>query len=279
MHKNILFNGEILAALEARLTAASSAALYGKGVFTTIAIRGGEPFLWEKHLARLKRDASIVGIDLSNYPERSLRKSIDGIIAANSVNDGRARITLFDDSPGTIWNYQFEGKTGILITTADRRSVSPVFRLTISPFQINSASPLAGVKSGNYLEKLLAIDEAKRRGFDEAVQLNERDEIASACMANLFWSKDGVLHTPPAATGCLAGTTREFVTENIACVETAADPDNLRSADSIFLTSAGLGVTAVSEFDGKNFEMPQHPILSLLPAGIFRHEKNTNPSR
>ena len=279
MHTKILFNGRIAAAPEARLTAVSSAALYGKGVFTTVAIRDGKPFLWEKHLSRLKRDASVVGIDISYHADGSIRKALDRIITENGVSVGRARITLFEDSPGTIWSYQSENKTALLITTADRRSVSRVFRLTFSPFRINSASPLAGVKSCNYLEKTLAIDEAKRRAFDEAVQLNERGEITSACMANLFWLKDGVLYTPPAETGCLAGTTREFVMENLDCVEVVADAGKLKAADSIFLTSAGMGVTAVSEFEGKKLETPLHPILSLLPPDIFRHEKNTNPSR
>jgi branched-subunit amino acid aminotransferase/4-amino-4-deoxychorismate lyase len=114
---------------------------------------------------------------------------------------------------------------------------------------------------------LIAKDEAKSRGFDEAIQLNERGEIASACMANLFWLKRGKLLTPSLKTGCLAGTTREFVLESLDCEEIEAGIDELRNADQIFLTSAGLGVAPVAEFDGQNRDVREHPIINLIPRG------------
>ncbi|MEP6788123.1 MAG: aminotransferase class IV, partial [Acidobacteriota bacterium] len=127
---------------------------------------------------------------------------------------------------------------------------------------------LAGVKSCNYLEKIIALDEAKARGFDEVIQVNERGFITSAVMANVFWLKDGVLHTPSLTTGCLPGTTREFVLENIECREIEATLDELNKADAIFLTSAGLGVTQVAEFGSRKIEKKDHPILDLLPKRI-----------
>jgi branched-subunit amino acid aminotransferase/4-amino-4-deoxychorismate lyase len=138
------------------------------------------------------------------------------------------------------------------------------FRLTISPHHVNSASPLAGVKSCNYLEKQVALDEAKARGFDEAVQLNERGQIASVCMANIFWLKEERLYTPSLKTGCLAGTTREFVMENVECEETEDGPDSLAEAEAIFLTSAGLGIAAAAEFDGRLLPPSDHEIMRLL---------------
>ncbi|MEO6589891.1 MAG: aminotransferase class IV, partial [Pyrinomonadaceae bacterium] len=119
----------------------------------------------------------------------------------------------------------------------------------ISPFLVNSTSPLAGVKSCDYLENIIALEEAEQRGFDEAVRLNERGEIVSACMANIFWRKSGRLFTPLLKTGCLAGTMREFVLENEDGFEIKMSLDSLENADEIFLTSAGLGICKVSEFD------------------------------
>jgi branched-subunit amino acid aminotransferase/4-amino-4-deoxychorismate lyase len=115
--------------------------------------------------------------------------------------------------------------------------------------EYNSAA--GGIKSCNYLEHLMSLDEAKRRGFHEAIRLNERGEVVSACMANLFWTKDGKLFTPSLRTGCLAGTTREYILENIECKEVEVGIDEINRADSIFLTSAGLGIARVREFDGK----------------------------
>ena len=91
--------------------------------------------------------------------------------------------------------------------------------LTVSPYRINSKSPLAGVKSCNYLENILAWEAAKAHGFDEAIRLNEKGEIASACLANVFWKKNGEIFTPPLETGCLKGTTRGYVLENLAAAE------------------------------------------------------------
>jgi 4-amino-4-deoxychorismate lyase len=122
------------------------------------------------------------------------------------------------------------------------------------------------VKSCNYLEKIIAKDEAKQRGFDEAIQLNERGDVASACMANVFWRRSGKLFTPSLETGCLPGTTREFVLENIDCDEVALGIEELRTADEIFLTSAGLGVVQVAEFDGRKVQRNEHAIMKLVPS-------------
>jgi branched-subunit amino acid aminotransferase/4-amino-4-deoxychorismate lyase len=135
----------------------------------------------------------------------------------------------------------------------------------ISPFAVNSRSPLAGVKSCSYLENLMAIEGAKACGFDEAIRLNERGEITSACMANLFWLKGDQLFTPSLSTGCLSGTTREFVIENLDCREETADLDEMYSADSLFLTSAGIGIMQVTKLNERVFDRSNHHILELLP--------------
>lgn len=239
--------------------------LYGKGVFTTIAICDGKPFLWEKHWLRLKENASRVDIDIDEYSEDFLIKSLADELSRNKITNGRARMTFFDETESGIWSETTGKKTNFSIITGALRPVSDNFRLAISPYPVNSRSPLAGIKSCNYLDKLTALDQAKERGFDEAIQLNERGEIVSATMANVFWLKDNKLYTPSLLTGCLPGTTREFILENLDSREIEETVDMLRSADAIFLTSAGLGVTLVSEFESRKIETIDHPILGLLP--------------
>jgi 4-amino-4-deoxychorismate lyase len=148
--------------------------------------------------------------------------------------------------------------------TGEFRPIPDHFHITLSPHLINSTSPLAGLKSCNYLEHMMAFDETKSRGFDEAVRLNERGEVTSACMANVFWLKDGSMFTPSLTTGCLAGTTREFVLENVPCEEVDGGIDIVRDADAMFLTSAGMGVINVAEFEGRGFDRVEHPILRLI---------------
>jgi branched-subunit amino acid aminotransferase/4-amino-4-deoxychorismate lyase len=262
---------------DARVSAAASAALYGKGIFTTVAIYDAKPFLWEKHWLRLKANAEKSGIDLSVYSEEIARGAFAEIISVNDITHARARLTFYDESPSNIWSFPGERKTSLLIMTADLREISANYRLTVSPFRINSASPIANVKSCNYLEKITALEEAIRRGFDEAAQTNERGEIASACMANIFWLAEGKLFTPSLATGCLAGTTREFTMENSSCIENEIGLESLRKADAIFLTSAGIGVVQVSEFENRRFEPVSNEIIRTIRNKYPR--KNTNQSK
>ncbi len=201
----------------------SNAELYGKGVFTTIAMRAGEPFLWEKHWRRLVRDAGKVGLDLAQHTEESTRKALD----ERTIRNGRARITFSDESESALWGGDGATSIRLSIITAGQRVIPKSFRLTISPFSVNSQSPLSGVKSCNYLENILALDEARERGFAESIRLNERGLVTGGCMANVFWTRGSRLFTPSLSTGCLAGTTREFVLERFDCREAEADVEVL----------------------------------------------------
>lgn len=105
------------------------------------------------------------------------------------------------------------------------------------------------------------MEEARRRDFDEAVVVNERGEIVSATMANIFWVSDGRLHTPALSTGALAGTTRARLIELAADISTpyvegVYDLAHLGDADEIFLTSAGLGVAIITTFDYRRYTVP-----------------------
>lgn len=243
----------------------SSASLYGKGFFTTIAINEGVPLLWEKHWRRLSHDALRLKIDLSEHTEESSLKTLLEKLTAGGLGDGRARLTFYDNTPNAIWPDGPCGGIVLEVITGERRSVPEEFRLTVSKYAVNTRSPLVGVKSCNYLAETMALDEAKGRGFHEAVRLNERGRITGGCMSNIFWLSGEKLYTAALSTGCLAGTTREYVLENMECIEVEADASELASADAIFLTSAGLGVVRVSEFEGRKLEGGQHPIMGLWP--------------
>lgn len=265
MHKYVHFDGQIVQASGAAIPAVTNAALYGKGVFTTLAIYDGQPFIWKKHWRRLCENGNKISIDLSAHSEENVRTRLGEILEKNKVANSRARITFFDGSSGKIWADEKQPKTTLLITTGEFRPLNEDLRLTISAYRINTHSPLTGVKSCNYLDKMLALDEAKARGFDEAIQINERGFIVSAIMANVFWLKDSTLYTPTLKSGCLAGTTRELVLENMHCEEVEETIETLYSAEHIFLTSAGLGVVEAKEFSKRKLETVHHPILDLLP--------------
>jgi branched-chain amino acid aminotransferase len=249
----------------------SSALMYGRGVFTTIAIRQGAPFLWEKHWKRLSHDAHRLNIELSGFHDLEIMKGLQKVVGANGSYNVRARITLSDESIPSIWTDEPVKETSLLITTADFRRVPSDFNLHLSKFPINSRSPLAGVKSCNYLDNILAFENSRKQGFDEGIRLNERGEVTSACMANIFWISRGEIFTPSLGTGCLPGTTREFIIENTDVREISAGVDELKEAESIFLTSAGIGVVGASTLSGKPLQPLPDRVKNLIS------QKNTNP--
>lgn len=267
MHSLVILNDKLLDAARARMAAISQAALYGRGVFTTLAIHNGHPFLWPEHWARLMAHADRAGVDRSRFEEEQTRSLLYKLIEANDVEEGRARITLLARAGGAegIWALKEAVNvppTELLIMTGDAHVPSTDgLALTVSPYRINTLSPLAGIKSINYLEHIIAWEEARARDFHEAVMLNERGEVVSAAMANIFWVRDGALHTPSLSTGALAGTTRARILEiaeelGVPVVEGVNELAQVGDADEIFLTSAGHGLAIVTTFDFHHYTVP-----------------------
>jgi branched-subunit amino acid aminotransferase/4-amino-4-deoxychorismate lyase len=152
--------------------------------------------------------------------------------------------------------------------------------LAVSPYRANTFSPLSGIKSLNYLERVLSWAEAQSRDFDEAVVLNERGEIVSATTANLFWAKNGTLHTPALSSGAMAGITRECLIEIanesfVPLVEGVYEMPDLTDADEIFLTSSSLGVAAVTTFDFRRYA-PDAGSITVTIARAFKRMTGSN---
>ena len=261
MHPRFIFNNDLLSGPKAHFEALS---LYGRGVFTTLAVHNHQPFLWPEHWARLTEHAARVGLETTELQEAKVRDLLAKLIEANKVKVGRARVTLTAATEQGVWKVKGIGtrRTDLRIMTGDAHPVSEDgLALTVSPYRVNTLSPLAGIKSVNYLDHILSWEEARARDFDEATALNERGEVVSATLANIFWVIDGSIHTPALSTGALAGTTRARVIElaaelSIPLVEAVYDLSDLGDADEIFLTSAGQGVGIVTTFDFHRYTVP-----------------------
>ncbi len=261
MHPVIYLNKTMVEATKARVAPVSSAMLYGRGVFTTLAIYNSQPFLWSKHWQRLTTHARKLDVDYTGCTEKGVGDALRKLIAVNQVKEGRARVIMLARSGRDLWKTKMPGtkKTDLLIMTGDAQKISANgMSLAVSPYRVNTFSPLTGIKSLNYLDHVLSWEEAQSRDFDEAVVLNERGEIVSAATANLFWAKNGTLHTPALSTGALAGVTRECVIEIaskqfIPVLEGVYEMGDLTDADEIFLTSSSLGVAPVTTFDFRRY--------------------------
>jgi aminodeoxychorismate lyase len=262
----------MLDATKARVAPVSSAMLYGRGVFTTVAIYNGKPFLWPDHWRRLKDHAERLKVDLAGASEQGLGDCVRKLVAVNQVKNGRARIILLARSGRDVWKAKASGnrKTDLLIMTGEPQKISSAgMSLAVSPHRFNTFSPLVGIRSLNYLEQVLSWEEAQSRDFDEAVMLNERGEIVSATMANIFWVREGTLHTPALSTGAIAGISRAAVIELaekqfIPVIEGVYDLGDLTEADEIFLTSASLGVALVTTFDFRQYSVATANICARL---------------
>jgi branched-subunit amino acid aminotransferase/4-amino-4-deoxychorismate lyase len=259
-------------ATKARVAPVSSAMLYGRGVFTTLAIYDSNPLLWSKHWPRLTTHATRLDIDHTGCTEKGVGEALQKLIAVNQVRDGRARVILLARSGRDLWKTKMPGgkKTDLLIMTGDPPKAPPNgMSLAVSPYRTSTFSPLTGIKSLNYLNNVLAWEEAQSRDFDEAVVLNERGEITSATTANLFWVKDGTVHTPALSTGAVAGVTRECVIDIaskhfIPLLEGVYEMADLTDADEILLTSSSLGVAPVTTFDFRRYAVEAGSVTAVL---------------
>lgn len=272
MHPIIYLNKSMVQAAKARVAPVSSAMLYGRGVFTTVAIHQSRPFLWSEHWLRLAEHAQRLGISCEECDQESVGLALQKLISVNRVDRGRARVILLARSSRHVWLATPPGprKTDLLIMTGDLQNVPRSgVSLAVSPFRLSTFSPLTGIKSLNYLDHVLSWEEAHARDFDEAVMLNERGEIVSATMANIFWVKDGTIHTPALSTGALAGITRactiKLAREHfVPLIEGVYEMPDLTDADEIFITSASMGVAIVTTFDFRTYALTTGTVAATL---------------
>lgn len=257
MDRLVYYNDGIVEAGQAAIPATNAGLLYGWGVFTTLRVYSAEVFAFDRHWERLARHAEQALIDLPIGPD-DLRCRLQELIAANGVSDGRARITVFKGDAGPWRSGEARSAELLIFTARTRARAARQTPVTISPYRMTSHGPLAGIKRTAMLENLLALEEARARGFSEALMVNERGEIVGAAAANVFWAEAGELFTPSIGTGCIAGITRGFVIEiarriGISVIEGGFPLQRLLDAGEMFLTSTARGIVPVSSFDLKQY--------------------------
>ena len=254
-------NGVFKDPAEATIGAASAGVLSGWGVFTTIGVWAGRPFAWERHLARLRRDAARAEVPIT-YDDACLRYALDSLIERNVVREGAARLTVTRRGDER-WNLTAGSDVSILVKSQKQESQPPAsgLRLVISPYRIEARRPIAGVKATSYLDYQLVGRVARERGFDEAVLCNSEGAVCECAHSNLFWVQGGKLCTPALQTGCLAGIARDIVIEwaeeeGITVQQGVFSIGQLRAAEEVFVTAATTGPRSVSAFyDGISGEL------------------------
>ncbi|MEW6211186.1 MAG: aminotransferase class IV [Acidobacteriota bacterium] len=268
MDRLIFFNDRIVDASSAQVSPTSAGLLYGWGVFTTLRIVEGRAFDFARYWERLCQHAARARV-IAPFSFDEGQAALSQLIEANRVRGGRARITILRGNAGG-WKTEAARESEFLIfTAAEKETEERAISLTVSPYRLASTGALAGVKRTAMIENLLAREEARARGFDDAVILNERGEIVSTAGANIFFSERDELYTPGLSTGCVAGITRHWVCEiarklGIHLVEGSFPLQHLRSAREVFLTSTARRMTPAAGFDMARYEMNRSSMTRVI---------------
>jgi branched-chain amino acid aminotransferase len=269
IHANVFHNEGLLPIEKVRLSPGQAGLICGWGIFTTLRIAGGEAFAYERHWRRLEKDAAIIHLPMP-YSSAKVRLNLHEVIRANQVSEGAARVYLVYNQVG-FWQSDEKSlpEVDLIIYTAPLPQYREPVRLGLREHGRHAASPLAGVKTISWLQNVWAVAEAQRDGFDEVVLLNERGEVAECTAANIFAVKGGKIHTPPLSSGCLEGVTRGILFEiapeaGIAVVEQALRPEDLYSADEVFITSTNRNLIGVGEIAGQKIATAPGPVTHQL---------------
>ncbi|HYL63586.1 MAG TPA: aminotransferase class IV [Candidatus Methylomirabilis sp.] len=254
IHRNVFHNESLLPIEKVRLSPGQAGVICGWGIFTTIRIAQGEAFAYERHWRRLEKDAGMVRLPMP-YTSAKVRLNLHEVIRANQVTEGCARIYLVYNQVGFWRSEEKFPDVDLIIYTSPLPQYREPVRLALREHGRHAASPLAGVKSISWLQNVWAVAEAQKEGFDEVVLLNERGEVAECTAANVFAVKNGKVFTPPLNSGCLEGVTRGILLEiapeaGIAVVEQALKPEDLYSADEVFISSTNRNLISVGEISG-----------------------------
>ncbi len=232
-------------------------AILGLALFETLLSLDGEPIFMERHLTRLLLACEKFGWSFSCPRFRPIAREL---LARNQLELGRARIRLtLTAGSGPLDHLSLGADHRLWMTALAAPPTPPTLKAALSPWPRNEHSPLAGLKCAAYAENLIAMNQARARGFQQSIFLNTAGQVCEAATANLFLVKNGTLFTPPLTSGCLPGITRQVVLElsqalTIPCQQQPLSRADLDHADEIFLTSSIHGVVGVSQFEDRQLE-------------------------
>jgi branched-chain amino acid aminotransferase len=214
-----------------------------------------------RHFERLERSAAFLGMTLP-ADARGLAALTVELLRRNEIRaDAYIRPILFTSSE--VLNPAMDGLAqsfAVYVTPFGRHADATIgTRCMISSVRkIPRDSIPSGAKiTGTYVNSALAKAEARRKGFDEAIQLTGEGKVSEASIANLFMYRDGAMATPPLRDGILAGITRHCLMRlipaelGIEVIERSIDPSELYGCDELLLCGTGTEVLAVSEVDSR----------------------------
>jgi len=250
----VFLNNRLVAADKARVSAFDHGFLYGDGIYETVRAYEYRVFHWPDHFRRLQNSARRLALKCP-WSSRYLLKAIDRVLRANGEPNASVRITVAR-GPGPLGlDPSVCPKPTLVILLHPARPLEKLWKngISIGIVRVRRNHPRCldpQIKSNNSLNTILAKMEAKKMKVFEAVLLNLDGYLTEGTTSNIFFVKDGVLHTPAFSCGLLEGVTRNEVIrlargKGISVREGRYRVADLRRADEVLLTSTTLEVVSV----------------------------------
>jgi branched-chain amino acid aminotransferase len=285
-------NGKITDGASAAISVFDHGFLYGEGVYETIRTYNGEPFLFDRHMQRLRASAAMIMLDVPLADAEYLKRCVETMTAAGfgrrsdgTVAEAYIRILhtrgigdlSYDPAATPTPSVVVIVKPLPVPTEEQFRDGVRVCIVDIIRNHPRSVSPL--IKSNNLLNNALCMQEALRKGGVEGVFRNYRGELSECSQSNLFVVAKGVVRTPPLEAGLLAGITRGLVCElgaalGITVEETALRDEDLFTADEAFFTSTTKELMPIVRVDDRTIGSGKPGTITQQLLAEFRRRAN-----
>jgi len=225
---------------------------YGDGFFETIKIINTKPFNFSTHYLRYCFACTVLKLEHKENAE-NLRLILSKLIKHNNIVNGSARIRISRSGEGKY--LPNSTSSDIVISTNDGSGfeINTPISLYIFSDEKKTKGKISNIKSVNALVSVLGVISAKESGFGNAILMNTEGNCIETTNSNIFLVKNEVIYTPPITDGCVDGTMRKWVVQNINVIERSIDLTDIRGADEVFVTNAINGITAVGRVEETTF--------------------------
>jgi branched-chain amino acid aminotransferase len=255
-------NGKFVPQSEAKISVFDHGFLYGDGIFEGISVYKGKPFRLQQHVRRLFDSAKTIDLKIP-MNEKQISQAILDTIAKNRLIEGYVRPIVTRGIGPLGLNPKYCDRPTIVIIS-QRTSDYPTMVLRDKPAKAivstirrnPSFCVPASAKTLNYLNNILAKQQANAAGVDEAIMLDWMGQVSEGTGDNLFLIKGGGVLTASLQSSILPGVTRGAVLNacqslGLKTVESSLSLHDLYTADEAFLTSTSLEIQPLVEIDGR----------------------------
>ena len=255
----IIVNGNVIEKNNAGLSPDDHSYRYGDGLFETMKIANGNILLEEYHFERLFSGLELLKFKIPlHFSKQKISDEVKKLCKKNNCQElARVRLSV---SRGRGGLYDCDNKVSYLIESGPLEQNNNVLNenglvIDIFPDARKSLDKFSNLKSANYLPYIMAAIWAKENKLNDALILNQHNQVCDSTIANVFWVESGNIFTPPLSAGCVAGVMRKRILDlgqNIK--EKNLTENDLLHADEVFLTNAINGMCWVKQFRDKTYE-------------------------